>query len=379
VMISTILLVTAFLFMHNLMQTQVTSPGFEVNRALVAQIGFVQGQRGADHPAFLEAAVERVRSLPGVAAASYAGSVPLTVHAGSSNGLTARLDGVAQTQHVEFSREIIGPEYFSAMGIRLLSGREFTVADGPGNPAVLIVNEAFARRYLGRQSPLGQRVQFVEDSSDFHVVGVVANSKMRTLGEDERAAIYVPLRQAEKDLRVGFVIARTQSDPTALVTPVRQALGALDKSIAVSVEPMSSALQFALLPSRIGASVLGTLGMLGLVLAAFGLYALVSYSVSRRVGEIAIRSALGASRGSILRLVMRDATVHVGVGLTLGLAISAFITSPLSAFLVAGLSATDPLSFGGTALAFILVSLLASWLPARVAMRVSPVVAMRLD
>jgi predicted permease len=380
VMVSTILLVTAFLFVHNLMRTQVTSPGFEVNRSLVAQIGFVQGQRDADHPAFLQAAVERVRALPGVAEAAYAESVPLTVHAGSSNGLSARIDGGAQTQHVEFSREIVGPGYFSAMGIRLLGGREFAASDAPGTPAVAIVNEAFARRYLGGASPLGKRVQFVEkDSSDFRVVGVVANSKMRTLGEDERAAIYLPLRQSSKDLRVGFVIARTRSDPTASVTTVRQALGALDKSVAISVEPMASALEFALLPSRIGASVLGTLGVLGLALAAFGLYALVSYSVSRRIGEIAIRSALGASRGVILRLVMRDATVHVGVGLALGLTVSALITSPLSAFLVAGLSATDPLSFGGTALAFVLVSLLASWLPARAAMRVSPVVAMRLD
>jgi predicted permease len=379
-MVSTILLVTAFLFVHNLMRTQVTSPGFEVNRSLVAQIGFVQGQRDADHPAFLQAAVERVRALPGVAEAAYAESVPLTVHAGSSNGLSARIDGGAQTQHVEFSREIVGPGYFSAMGIRLLGGREFAASDAPGTPAVAIVNEAFARRYLGGASPLGKRVQFVEkDSSDFRVVGVVANSKMRTLGEDERAAIYLPLRQSSKDLRVGFVIARTRSDPTASVTTVRQALGALDKSVAISVEPMASALEFALLPSRIGASVLGTLGVLGLALAAFGLYALVSYSVSRRIGEIAIRSALGASRGVILRLVMRDATVHVGVGLALGLTVSALITSPLSAFLVAGLSATDPLSFGGTALAFVLVSLLASWLPARAAMRVSPVVAMRLD
>jgi len=289
------------------------------------------------------------------------------------------MDGSAQTQHVEFSKEIIGPGYFSTMGIRLLGGREFVETDAAGTPPVVIVNEVFARRYLGGKNPLGQRVQFKEDSSDFRVVGVVANSKMRTLGEDERAAIYVPLKQSKKSLRVGFVVARTQNDPTALVGPVRQALGALDKSVAVSVEPMASALQFALLPSRIGASVLGTLGLLGLALAAFGLYALVSYSVSRRVGEIAIRSALGASRGAILRLVMRDATLHVGVGLALGLAVSALITSPLSAFLVAGLSTTDPLSFGGTALVFILVSLLASWLPARFAMRVSPVVAMRLD
>jgi len=115
------------------------------------------------------------------------------------------------------------------------------------------------------------------------------------------------------------------------------------------------------------------------VLAAFGLYAIVSYNVSRRIGEIAIRSALGASRGSILRLVIRDASLHVGLGLVLGLAVSALVTAPLTTFLAAGLSATDPLSFAGTAFVFLLVSVLASWLPARHATRVSPVVAMRLD
>ena len=380
VMVSTVLLVTAFLFVRNLMRTQVTSPGFEVNHAVVAQVGFVQGREGADHPAYLDAAVERVRALPGVADAAYAISLPLTVHAGSSNGLTARVDGAAQTQHVEFSREIIGPGYFSAMGIRLLGGREFSASDRAGTPAVAIVNEVFARRYLGATNPVGRRVQFKEDSGDVVVVGVAANTKMLTLGEEERAAMYLPVRQsAGKNMPVGFVIARTKVDPATLVTPIRQAIGPLDKNVAVTVQPMASALQFALLPSRVGASVLGTLGVLGLVLAAFGLYALVSYSVSRRVGEIAIRAALGATRGAILRLVMRDATVHVGVGLALGLAVSALITAPLSAFLVAGLSATDPVSYGATAVVFAIVSLLASWLPARFAMRVSPVVAMRLD
>jgi ABC-type antimicrobial peptide transport system permease subunit len=160
---------------------------------------------------------------------------------------------------------------------------------------------------------------------------------------------------------------------------VRQALSSLDRTMAVAVEPMASALQFALLPSRIGASVLGTLGALGLLLAAFGLYAIVSYNVSRRVGEIAIRSALGASRGAIVHLVLRDASLHVGIGLALGLGISAVVTAPLTTFLVAGLSATDPLSFAGTAVVFVGVGVLASWLPARSAMRISPVVAMRLD
>jgi ABC-type antimicrobial peptide transport system permease subunit len=134
-----------------------------------------------------------------------------------------------------------------------------------------------------------------------------------------------------------------------------------------------------LLPSRIGAVVLGGLGVLGLVLAAFGLYAIVSYNVSRRVSEIAIRSALGATRAGILRLVIRDSSLLVGAGVLLGLATAALVTAPLRTFLVDGLSARDPLSFAATGLVFLIVTVLASWLPARHATRVSPVIAMRLD
>jgi predicted permease len=379
VTVSTILLVTAFLFVRNLMRTQVTNPGFEVNRALVAQVGFVRGRPDADNPAFLQAAVERVRGLPGIAEAAYTKNVPLTASGGGSSGLTARIGGSSTRQHVEFSRNVVGPGYFSTLRVRRIAGREFEQTDGPGTTPVAIVNEEFVRRYVRGMNPIGQRLQFVEEKLDLEIVGVVANGKHRTLGEDQRPALYLPVRQHSQELHVAYVVARTMGDPAPVVGTVRQALGAMDRSISVAVEPMESALQFALLPSRVGASVLGTLGLLGLVLAAFGLYAMVAYNVSRRVGEIAIRTALGATRGAILRLVIRDASVHVGVGVVLGLAVSALITAPLTTFLVAGLSATDPLSFAGTAFVFLVVSLLASWWPARYATRVNPVMAMRLD
>jgi ABC-type antimicrobial peptide transport system permease subunit len=145
------------------------------------------------------------------------------------------------------------------------------------------------------------------------------------------------------------------------------------------VQPLRSALTFALLPSRVGAAVLGGLGLVGLILAALGLLALVSYTVARRTREIAIRAALGATRERVLGLVLRDALALVGIGVVLGIGIAALTTRVLSAFLVAGLSATDPISFIGTAVVFLLVTILASWIPARHAIRVSPSIAMRAE
>jgi ABC-type antimicrobial peptide transport system permease subunit len=226
---------------------------------------------------------------------------------------------------------------------------------------------------------VGSQLRFDREGVGYEIVGVVANGKHQTLGEEQRAAIYLSLLQYPDGLDIAFVLARTRGEPSASIATMRRALIDLDQSVSVQVEPMRSALRFALLPSQIGAVVLGTLGFLGLVLAAFGLYALVSYNVSRRVGEIAIRYALGATRGRILRLVVRDAAALVAGGVIFGLAIAALVTAPLATFLAAGLSARDPVSFAGTLVVFLGVGALASWLPARQATKVSPVVAMRLD
>lgn len=381
VTISTVLLVTAFLFVRNLARAQVTDPGFEVEHALVAQIGFVYGRPDADHIALLDAAVERVSALPGVESVAYSNAVPLTMSGGSSNGRTARIDDSAESQHVEYSLSFVGAAYFATLGIRLLQGREFQTADRQGAPSVAIVNEEFVRRYFGGRSAVGSVLRFVGDTTavPYQIVGVVANSKHIMIGEDQRAAFYLPLLQSAEEPEVAFVLARTRSDPASLVTAVRQTIGELDRSMAVAVEPMRTKLAFALLPSQIIAVLLGSLGALGLLLAMFGLYAIVSYSVSRRVREIAIRGALGATRGRIARLVTRDASALVAIGLVLGLGLAALVTQPLARFLVAGLSTTDPLTFVGTAAAFTLVSLLASWFPARRAARIDPAIAMRLD
>ena len=378
VTVSTVLLVTAFLFVRNLARSQSTNPGFEVQQALVAQLGLDEARAMQDHIAFLERAADRVRGLPGVESVAYSRVLPLTVHSGSSNGRSAHIDG-QPAQHVEFALGQVGPGYFGTMGIRLLQGREFNSSDIADGPQVGIINEEFARRYFRGGNLVGRFVRFTDDTTAIEIVGMVANSKHNSLGEEQRAALYHPVRQYTSGLGVAFVVARVRTNPSTLVTSTRRAIGELDRSVAVDVRPMRSALAFALLPSQVGAVVLGTLGALGLVLAMFGLYAIVAYTVSRRVGEIAIRSALGATHRQIVGLVIRDSAVLVGIGLVLGLGIAAFVTRPLATFLVTGLSATDPLSFAATAGAFALVSAVASWVPALRAIRVSPSLAMRLE
>lgn len=381
VTVSTVLLVTAFLFVRNLTSSRAASPGFEVDHALVAQVGFVQGEASVDPVTLLQRAVERTAAIPGVRSAAFANGVPLTINAGSHNGRSARIDDRPDQVHVDYAQLNVGPGYFATMGMRLIDGREFATTDGPGTPRVGIVNEAFARRYLDGADPVGHRVRLISEksSTEFEIVGEVSDNRFVTIGEEQRAAIFFPLLQNADGLALAFVMARTQLDPASLVAPVRQAIGSLDRSVSVEVQPMRSALGFALLPSQVGAAVLGALGLLGLVLATFGLYAIVSYAVSRRIEEIAIRTALGATRAGIVRLVVRGASVVVGVGLLLGLGLAMFVTRPLAIYLVTGLSPVDPVSFVGTAAAFVLVTVLASWLPARQATRVSPVVAMRLE
>jgi putative ABC transport system permease protein len=380
--VALVLLVTASIFVRNLSLAQYLNPGFDTADSFVGIVGFVEGHYDdASRVEWLEAASARLREMPGVRAAGYALGAPLTIHSGMSTGTDLAIEGRDGTISAQYEDNFVGPGYFEALGIRLLKGRPFGHGDRAGSPVVIVINEEFARRYLGGLVPIGRRVHLPgADNTTYaaEIVGVVANSKHRSLGEDQKAAIYEVYAQRSRRQRMAHLFVRAEPGVPLSPQTLAATIQRLDPSASVEVQRMRESLSFAFLPSRVGAAVLGTLGLLGLVLAMGGLFAVVSYSVSRRTGEIGIRMALGASGARVVRLVLGDALTLTATGVVLGLAAAWFVTRPLAMFLVVGTSG-DPVAFLLAAVVLILVSAIAAWGPARRAVRIDPVTALRSE
>jgi hypothetical protein len=284
-----VLLVTAMLFLRNLGRAQIANPGFDIEHTLVAQIGFVEGRYTPEtRAAFLDAAVARLESLPGIESAAYARGMPLTIRSGMTTGAEIRIAEHGKPFNARYEVNLVGPGYFRAMGIPLDRGREFLQTDKRGAPVVAIVNDEFVRRYMPDIDPIGQHLMLpgFETSYDATIVGVVANSKHRTIGEDQQAAVYEAFLQRGNRDRLVHVIVKTVKTVKTVntVKTVRAAPGAtpsahdiqrvlesMDASAAVDVRDMRTTLAFAFMPSQVGAALLGVLGVLGLVLAVAGL------------------------------------------------------------------------------------------------------------
>jgi predicted permease len=379
--VSIVLLAVGFLFVHNLLRATAMNPGFDVQHTIWAYVRLVPDKYGdpgqARQISVISRALEQIRALPGVEAAAITRGVPL-----NSNcviGTTLRTD-ISQTPvHTEYQCNNVGPDYFRTLAIPLLRGREFSANDGRNSQPVAIVNETFARDRFGGTNPVGHTIanDFANEKPKL-IVGVVKDSKYFTLSEKQRLAVYEPYFAFDEPINLHFVI-HASGPPAAYVKPITNLLGRLDLSAAVETRPMSAALGLALLPSQAGAVMLGSMGVLGLVLAAIGLYGILLYSVSRRIREIGLRVALGATPSDVLRVIFRQSLILVGSGVAAGLVLALFAMQPLALFLVPGLSTLDSRAFLGVVGVLVTVALLATVGPATRALRVDPMVALRYE
>jgi ABC-type antimicrobial peptide transport system permease subunit len=289
-------------------------------------------------------------------------------------------DTSAEPVQVRFHDNHVGPDYFRTMGIPILAGREFVASDRKGSLEVAILNENLARRLFGDQDPVGRTFRYPAPapSAPIRVVGVAANSKHFTLGEENPQAMYYPYSQGADGNLAPHLLVRS-SRPAGLVREIARRLGALDRSAAIEVKPMRNALGFALLPSRIGAALLGSAALVGLALASIGLYGVLAYSVTRRTSEIGLRMAVGADGRAVLKMVLRESGTLVGSGVAIGLAIAVFATRPLAMFLVSDLRPTDPVTWLGVIGVLAAVAVAATLPPARKAIRIDPLTALRSE
>lgn len=374
---STVLLATGFLFLHNLRRATSMNPGFDLDHTIWAYMRLVpENYKDQNRQmSLVREALEHLRSLPGVEAAAITRRVPLNDNCViGTDDLTTDL--AATPMDVTYQCNNVGPGYFRAIGIPILSGREFSTQDRKGSQAVAIVNESFARQVFGNRNPVGHSITRWKET--FSIVGVVRDSKYFTLGERQRLAIYEPYFAQEEPVNLNFIV-RTAGSPSGLAKPIGDLLGQLDSSAAVETKPMVRALGLALLPSQFGAAMLGAMGILSLALAAIGLYGILLYSVSRRTREIGLRVALGATPAVILRTICRSSFGLVGAGLTIGLTLAFFGTRPLAIFLVPGVSSSDPATFGAVIAVLGMVAVLATLIPAIRALRVDPMTALRYE
>jgi predicted permease len=379
VALSLVLLAGGGLMLRGLARAETIALGFDPQNAVEVAFDLrLQGYDKAGGREFQKQLRERVRALPGVEEAGYADLVPVDLHFGTS---PVFIEGQLPERIAAAPRALsnrVSPGYFGAMSTRLIAGRDFTEQDGDNAPPVVIVNQAFAQRFWPGEDAIGKRFSLGDPNAPMmQIIGIAEDGKYASLAETPRPFVYRPLWQSS--LRSTSLVVRGKAEPGKMIAAIRNELRQLDPNLPISTaKTMTEHMSFPLLPARGAAGALGSFGVLALILAAIGLYGVMSYSVSKRTHEIGIRIALGARAGDVLKLVIWQGMTLVLMGIVIGL-IGALALTRLMKSLLFGVSPTDPLTFACVALLLAAVALLACYVPSRRATNVDPIVALRYE
>ena len=390
--LAVVLLTGAGMFVHSLRNTESVNLGMDAQHLLAVSIDLsVVGYKDSASARFDELARQRLDALPGVRSATLATVVPVT---GSFVVNDFRVPDAATPSHsmsdaTDLMSAMTGPDaalswnggedYFATLGTPIVAGRDFTAADIESNARVVIVNQAFATRMWPGKTALGHCVDMQDEHNKwvcYSVVGVAANAKYSNIVELQRQSFWTPVTADNGSMNI---LVRTTGDPAAAVTSVRRAVSSLAAGLPyIEVKPYTEILRPQLQPRLLGASMFSVFGLLALVLAAIGLYGLMSYLVGQRTRELGLRMALGAQQRTVLAMVLRRALALTLGGLAIGL-VGALASARLITHLLYQVSAADPSSLVGVVAVLVATALVAAWLPAYRASRVDPMVALRAE
>ena len=380
--LSLVLLVGAGLMIRSFVELARVEPGFDPTNVVVMDLALA-GDKYKEPPTrveFYRQLVGRLAALPGVRKVGAASLIPLTRYNNSSAFTVEGRPPLPAGQETHAQWRSTSPSYLEAMNIPLRRGRYLTERDNREDaPRAVVVNEAMARKFFAGEEPLGRRLDFGDGAKEglWEIVGVVGDVRHEGLDEVPEPEVYVA--HAKSPARSMTVVLRSGNDPTQFVAAAQTELRALDAEQPLfNVRTMDRAVREDIAPQKLATWMMGVFAVIALALAAIGLYAVMSYSVTQRTREIGIRMALGAQRSDVLRLVVGQGMILTFVGLAIGLGASLLLTRGMSKVLY-GVSATDPLTFAGISLLLAVIALAANYFPARRATKVDPMDALRYE
>jgi predicted permease len=376
--LSAVLLVCSVLVVRSLQRALVAPIGYNPKGVVTATFDLnIQGYSEARGREFQRRLLDKVRSIPGIESVATVDWLPLSLNISSDNVYIEGKPIPKPTEAPDAYSFSVSTDYFRTMQTRLLMGREFDSRDKQDGTRVAVVNKAFVDQLMHGQDPIGKRFRTSPDGKPIQIVGVAEDGKYVSLAERPNAAWWGPAEIWY--VPSGALVARTNLDPTQALRLIQGAVRDLDPSLPLyNAGTLVGRMDLPLFPARMAASALGAFGVLALILAATGIYGVMAYAISRRTREIGIRMAIGASQGQVLAIVARRALVLIGSGTLVGMAVALAAGRFLEKILY-GIQPTDPLTLAIVLVMMLAIAALACWIPARRAIRINPVTALRQE